>query len=61
MQKKNNLLAIRSKLIVGFLILGLSAVFYGCGSSGDISDWIDSDNVIRVSNLRGRVIAPINE
>ena len=61
MKKKNNLLAIRSKLIVGILILCLSAVFYGCGSSGDISDWIDSDNVIRVSNLRGRVIAPIND
>ena len=49
------------RALIVFAIICLSIVFYGCGSSGDISDWADGSNVIRVSNLKGRVIAPIND
>ncbi len=52
--------SLSDKYIVLFIIVCFCAVFYGCGSSGNINDWADSDAVIRVSNLRGRVIAPIN-
>ncbi|MBR4329656.1 MAG: hypothetical protein IKP71_07360 [Candidatus Riflebacteria bacterium] len=61
MQKNIKLSLIGRKLFIGVLILCLCAVFYGCGSSGNIDDWADGSNVIRVSNLRGRVIAPIND
>ena len=55
-----NVKTIACKLFLTIIFLGLCAVFNGCGSSGNINDWADSDAVIRVSNLRGRVIAPIN-
>lgn len=48
------------KFIILLFFLCLGAIFYGCGSSGNISDWADSSNIIRVSNLRGRIIPPIS-
>ena len=54
MNKKNY------RVLLAIVIAVFSAIFYGCGSSGNLDDWADSDAVIRVSNLKGRVIAPIN-
>ena len=61
MQKKIKLALLNAKLFLGIILICFCTVFYGCGSSGNIADWADSENVIRVSNLRGRVIAPIND
>ena len=48
----------RIRVIIIIMLLGLSAIFYGCGSNDDNDPWGNS-NVIRVSNLKGKVIAPI--
>ncbi len=61
MQNKNKITLMGSRLLLMLLLLSICAVFYGCGSSGNIDDWADSGHVIRVSNLKGRVIAPIND
>lgn len=49
------------RLVISIIIVSLSVAFFGCGSSGGGSeDWIDNESVVRVSSLKGRVIAPIN-
>lgn len=40
------------------LITGLA--FFGCGGSGGNSDWVEENKIVRYSNIRGRVIAPVN-
>lgn len=48
------------RIIVLLFFILLSFVFWGCGSDGS-SNWnTDENRVVRVSNLKGRVIAPID-
>ena len=58
-KRKMILTLIRMFFVVAIIVLSLA--FYGCGSSGGgSSDWIDENNVVRVSNLKGRVIVPVD-
>ncbi len=50
------------RLLFVLIVISITAVIFGCGSSGGSSNtgWGDSENIIRVSNLKGRVIPPLN-
>ena len=58
-KKKYNITFIRIFFVMAIIVFSIA--FFGCGSSGGgESDWYDENNVVRVSNLKGRVIAPLN-
>lgn len=46
--------------LCGIMLLSIVLCMYGCGSStSDDSDWGNGNNIVRVSNLKGRVILPV--
>ena len=51
----------KKRVLIITILLGLCAIFYGCGHSDNNDDDWGNSRVIRVSNLKGRVIAPIND
>lgn len=51
----------KKRVLIITVLLGLCAIFYGCGHSDNNDDDWGNSRVIRVSNLKGRVIAPIND
>ena len=57
---KNKPSIIVSRIIAVFVVLVISLAFFGCGGSDGSSNWVDDSSIVRVSNLKGRVIVPID-
>lgn len=56
----NRLKEFGTRIFFVFIFAALSLIFYGCGSSdGGLSDWITDSNIIRVSNLKGRLVRSV--